>query len=584
MPGLLIYDRVKETTTTTGTGTLTLAGAVTGFQSFSVVGDGNTCFYSIDDGTNWEVGVGTYTLSGTTLSRDRILSSSNSGNAVNFGAGTKTVILPATSNILNQIKAENSFLTAEPISGGRAVSFTKSGTLQIAMAGVSGRMPTFGVVIDNTASGTSAQVYNRGRIDSTLFNFSGYLGQPIWVGMSGELITSGAPSLSGNIQQTIGIATTVSGMFLYPLNSGNITNSGNIASGAIGYPHLANGAVQSGTIASGQIGYHHHSSGSVGSGHIGNSAVGSGNIASGQISYHHHSSGSTGSGHIGNSAVSSGNIASGAVGSPHLSIGSVISGHIGNSAVTSGNIASGAVGSPHIAADSILSGHIGDNTIVSGNVAANAVTSGNIASGAVGSPHLAIGSVISGHIGNNAVTSGNIASGAVGSPHIAANSIVSGHITSGTQISYSRNLKDIFDCAELISGVKAVAIGSGTGAQGNLPIVRAERASGLRLPAIGVTISGNLSGQTCEVVLYGTVITSASGMIASGFPGKLMYVGSGGMIISLSGMTGVSSGAAFVSGHYQQAIGIAISGGVFVQPSTTITRSGFSQGATVGLP
>ena len=82
---LVLKDRVKETTTTTGTGTLTLAGAATGFQSFSVIGNGNTTYYTITDGTDWEVGIGTYTSSGTTLSRDTILESSNSGNAVNWG-------------------------------------------------------------------------------------------------------------------------------------------------------------------------------------------------------------------------------------------------------------------------------------------------------------------------------------------------------------------------------------------------------------------------------------------------------------------------------------------------------------------
>jgi len=90
---LVVKDRVKETTTTTGTGTLTLAGAADGFQSFSVIGDGNTTYYAITDGTDWEVGIGTYTSSGTTLSRDTILESSNSGSAVNWGAGEKEVFV-----------------------------------------------------------------------------------------------------------------------------------------------------------------------------------------------------------------------------------------------------------------------------------------------------------------------------------------------------------------------------------------------------------------------------------------------------------------------------------------------------------
>lgn len=90
---LFVKDRVKETTTTAGTGTITLAGAVTGFQSFAVIGNGNTTFYTIAGGAEWEVGIGTYTSSGTTLSRDTVLSSSNSGSKVNFSAGTKDVFV-----------------------------------------------------------------------------------------------------------------------------------------------------------------------------------------------------------------------------------------------------------------------------------------------------------------------------------------------------------------------------------------------------------------------------------------------------------------------------------------------------------
>ncbi len=89
----VLADRVRETTTTTGTGTVTLAGAVLGFQTFSAIGNGNTTYYTIAGiGTSeWEVGIGTYTSSGTTLSRTTVLASSNSGSLVNFSAGTKDV-------------------------------------------------------------------------------------------------------------------------------------------------------------------------------------------------------------------------------------------------------------------------------------------------------------------------------------------------------------------------------------------------------------------------------------------------------------------------------------------------------------
>jgi hypothetical protein len=92
---LVLKDRVKETTATTGTGTVTLAGAASGFQSFAAIGDGNQTYYVISDAAtgDWEVGIGTYTASGTTLSRTTVLSSSNSGSLVPFAAGTKDVFV-----------------------------------------------------------------------------------------------------------------------------------------------------------------------------------------------------------------------------------------------------------------------------------------------------------------------------------------------------------------------------------------------------------------------------------------------------------------------------------------------------------
>ena len=102
---LVVKDRVQETSTTTGTGTFTLAGAVSGFQSFSVIGNANTTYYAIVGGTEWEVGLGTYTLSGTLLSRDTILESSNGGTAVNFSAGTKNVFVtyPAEESVYQDL-------------------------------------------------------------------------------------------------------------------------------------------------------------------------------------------------------------------------------------------------------------------------------------------------------------------------------------------------------------------------------------------------------------------------------------------------------------------------------------------------
>ena len=93
MTSVVLKDRVKETTTTTGTGTVTLAGAVQGFQTFAAIGNGNLTFYTITDNTDWEVGLGMYLSTGPSLERNVVLDSSNSGNRVNWGAGTKEVFV-----------------------------------------------------------------------------------------------------------------------------------------------------------------------------------------------------------------------------------------------------------------------------------------------------------------------------------------------------------------------------------------------------------------------------------------------------------------------------------------------------------
>jgi len=94
---LILDDRVKETSTTAGNGVFTLAGAATGYQSFAVVGNGNTTYYCIaGQGTaEWEVGIGTYTSSGTTLARTTVLSNSSATQptALVFSAGTKDVFV-----------------------------------------------------------------------------------------------------------------------------------------------------------------------------------------------------------------------------------------------------------------------------------------------------------------------------------------------------------------------------------------------------------------------------------------------------------------------------------------------------------
>lgn len=142
---LVIADRVQETTVTAGTGTLTLAGAVTGYQSFSVIGNGNTTYYALTNGANWEIGVGTYSTTGPTLARTTILSSSNAGSPITL-SGTSTVFCTYPAGRAVEKDAANNFTLDAGTATTAALAFQSGTNLTTATAGVmeyDGRVPYF---------------------------------------------------------------------------------------------------------------------------------------------------------------------------------------------------------------------------------------------------------------------------------------------------------------------------------------------------------------------------------------------------------------------------------------------------------
>jgi hypothetical protein len=153
---LILKDRVKETTTTTSTGTVTLLGAADGYQSFAAIGNGNTTYYTIaaQTGTEWEVGIGTYTSSGTTLSRDTVLASSNGGALVPFSAGVKDVFVTQPSEKAVYTNASDVVNTSG--NGANTVSFTNINASNVVM--VSGTIST------NAANATD--ITNKQYVDS----------------------------------------------------------------------------------------------------------------------------------------------------------------------------------------------------------------------------------------------------------------------------------------------------------------------------------------------------------------------------------------------------------------------------------
>ena len=284
-----------------------------------------------------------------------------------------------------------------------------------------------------------------------------------------------------------------------------------------------------------------------------------------------------------------------------------------NQIVTSGKLtttAANKVNSTNFATNSILSGNINSNSIFSviggytpftrwfSATRRAAVNSGHIPSGEIGPFHFARETLRSGNFSSglfrlvdllgDQIQSGNIGDRQINSGHFSSNFIVtssmvaSGSVDPSVDFAQTAGLNtnfplfDSFVFQEQCSGIKAVCITSGG------RISRAQRASGLRLPAIGVTSGTVNSGSIGKVFYFGEVRKSATLAVnsginngISGFQGLPLYVGSGGNIVNLSGMLGTSSGAAFLSGNMQQQIGIAISGGIFVMPSPRITRSGF---------
>ena len=160
---LVIADRVKETSLTTGTSTIVLAGAAGGFQSFSVIGNGNSTYYCIagQGSSQWEVGIGTYTASGTTLSRDTVLSSSAGGTTkVTFSSGTKDVFVtyPSEKSVNLDISGNVTNLgdIASGVWKGTTIATTYGGT------GLSGATPF--TAANNAVYSTSATALTAGTL------------------------------------------------------------------------------------------------------------------------------------------------------------------------------------------------------------------------------------------------------------------------------------------------------------------------------------------------------------------------------------------------------------------------------------
>lgn len=179
---LVLKDRVRENTTTTGTGSVVLAGTSSGYQNFSVIGDANTTYYTIANpiANEWEVGIGTYTLSTTSLSRDTVLASSGLSSAVaisSISQSTTTVTVNtavAHGITAGQVITVNAIANATSLVSGTTATILTVGTTDFTLIGASSN--TVGVSFTTNATvplGTGTVTLNAQGTGKTVLTASG---------------------------------------------------------------------------------------------------------------------------------------------------------------------------------------------------------------------------------------------------------------------------------------------------------------------------------------------------------------------------------------------------------------------------
>jgi hypothetical protein len=244
---LVLANRVQESATANTTVSFTLTGAVTGFQTFAVIGNTNTTFYSATDTTGqWEVGLGTYTTSGPTLTRTTIYASSNTGSAVTFSGTVSVFVTYPSGRSVNLDSSGNVSALGTVASGtwqGSTIGVAYGGTGVTASSGANS------VVLRDVDQNITANRVNQSNTNTTAAGGTTLL----------TTASSYIHSLVGTGGQTYALpdATTLTTGVAFVFNNlatGNLTITdyatatiGTIASGGAGAVFLTNNATVGGT-------------------------------------------------------------------------------------------------------------------------------------------------------------------------------------------------------------------------------------------------------------------------------------------------------------------------------------------------
>jgi hypothetical protein len=260
---VILADRVRETTQTTGTSTYQLDGAPSGKRTFVAgIGSGNRTVYTIESGSSWEVGIGTVTSGApATLSRDSIIASSNSNNAVSWGAGVKDIFCSVPATLFSQVHA-TPFASVKPTVRTTTGTFTRDAKcigarVRIVAGGGSGGGARITVAGEGSEAGgggggESAEGYfTAAQIGSS---------QTVTIGAGGTAAAgdgvAGGTTSFGALLTAIGGSGGAQGVG----GSGNVTSAGGDggSGGTGGYLHIPGSAGGTGRVVGGSVTFNNH--------------------------------------------------------------------------------------------------------------------------------------------------------------------------------------------------------------------------------------------------------------------------------------------------------------------------------------